>query len=120
MRDSSTMLRRNLHHLQRHPGLSLYPILMPVILLLLFVYAFGGTLVNGITAGGGRGAYIDCLTPGMLLFAVTGAAQIVAISVAKDMIEGIVARFKTMRIGPPPARCDGWPCWGCWPLWPLR
>ena len=101
LRDSATMLRRNLRHLQRYPGLSLFPILMPVVFLLLFVYVFGGTLGNGITAGGGRGAYINFLTPGMLLFTVAGAAQITAISVAKDMTEGIIARFKTMRIWRP-------------------
>jgi ABC-2 type transport system permease protein len=101
LRDSTTMLRRNLRHLQRYPGLSLFPIFMPVVFLLLFVYIFGGTLGNGITAGGGRGAYINFLTPGMLLFTVAGAAQITAISVAKDMTEGIIARFKTMRIWRP-------------------
>jgi ABC-2 type transport system permease protein len=99
--DSATMLRRNLRHLQRYPGLSLFPILMPVVLLLTFVYVFGGTLGDGIVAGGGRGAYINFLTPGMLLFTVVGAAQITAISVAKDMTEGIIARFKTMRIWRP-------------------
>jgi ABC-2 type transport system permease protein len=101
LRDSTTMLRRDLRHLQRYPGLSVFPILMPVVFLLLFVYVFGGTLGNGITVGGGRGAYINFLTPGMLLFAVAGAAQITAISVAKDMTEGIIARFKTMRIWRP-------------------
>ncbi len=101
LRDSTTMLRRDLRHLQRYPGLSLFPILMPVILLVVFVYVFGGTLGNGIKIGGGRGAYINFLTPGMLLFAVVGAAQITAISVAKDMTEGIIARFKTMRIWRP-------------------
>ena len=101
LRDSSTMLRRNLRHLQRYPGLSLFPIFMPVVFLLLFVYVFGGTLGNGITTGGGRGAYVNFLIPGMLLFTVAGAAQITAISVAKDMTEGIIARFKTMRIWRP-------------------
>jgi ABC-2 type transport system permease protein len=101
LRDSTTMLRRDLRHLQRYPGLSLFPILTPVILLLVFVYVFGGTLGNGITIGGGRGAYIDFLTPGMLVLTVAGAAQITAISVAKDMTEGIIARFKTMRIWRP-------------------
>ncbi len=101
LRDSTTMLRRDLRHLQRYPGLSMFPILMPVILLLTFVYVFGGTLGNGIAVGGGRGAYINFLTPGMLLFTVVGAAQITAISVAKDMTEGIIARFKTMRIWRP-------------------
>lgn len=101
LRDSTTMLRRNLRHLQRYPGLSLFPILGPVVFLLLFVYVFGGTLGNGITTGGGRGAYVNFLTPGMLLFAVVGAANTTAISVAKDMTEGIIARFKTMRIWRP-------------------
>jgi ABC-2 type transport system permease protein len=101
LRDSTTMLRRNLRHLQRYPGLSMFPILMPVILLLVVVYVFGGTLGNGIVHGGGRHAYIDFLVPGMLVLAVTGPAQITAISVAKDMTEGIIARFKTMRIWRP-------------------
>jgi ABC-2 type transport system permease protein len=101
LRDSSTMLRRDLRHLQRYSGLSMFPILMPVVFLLLFVYVFGDTLGNGIMAGGGRGSYINFLTPGMLLFTVAGAAQITAISVAKDMTEGIIARFKTMRIWRP-------------------
>jgi len=101
LRDSMTMLRRNLRHLQRYPGLSLFPVLGPAVFLLLFVYVFGGTLGNGITTGGGRGAYINFLTPGMLLFTVAGVANTTAISVAKDMTEGIIARFKTMRIWRP-------------------
>jgi len=99
--DSATMLRRNLKRMQRYPAMTLMIIVIPVIFLLLFVYVFGGTLGNGITAGGGRGAYINFLTPGILLFTVAGAAQITAISVAKDMTEGIIARFKTMRIWRP-------------------
>src|SRR6185437_2973696 len=101
LRDSATMLRRDLRHLQRYPGLSLYPIFMPVIFLLLFVYVFGGTLGNGITVGGGRSAFLNFLAPGLVVFTVAGAAQITAISVAKDMTEGIIARFKTMRIWRP-------------------
>jgi ABC-2 type transport system permease protein len=101
LRDSTTMLRRDLRHLQRYPGLSLFPIFMPVVSLLLFVYVFGGTLGDGITVGGGRSTYINFLTPGMLLFTIAAAAQITAISVAKDMTEGIIARFKTMQIWRP-------------------
>ena len=51
LRDSTTMLRRDLRHLQRYPGLSMFPILMPVVLLVVFVYVFGGTLGDGITVG---------------------------------------------------------------------
>ncbi len=101
LRDSATMLRRNLRHLQRYPSLALFPILLPVVFLLLFVYVFGGTLGNGLAGGGGRNAYANFITPGVLIFTVAGAVQITAISVAKDMTEGIIARFKTMRIWRP-------------------
>jgi ABC-2 type transport system permease protein len=101
VRDAATMLRRNLLQLRRYPGLSLFPILMPVVFLLLFVYVFGGTLGNGLEVGGGRDAYREFVMPGMLIITVAGAAQIVAISVAMDMTKGIIARFKTMRIWRP-------------------
>jgi ABC-2 type transport system permease protein len=94
--DSRTMLRRQLLHLRRYPSLTGLLIGMPVIFLLLFVYVFGGTLGAGI--GGDRAAYVNYLTPGILLFTVAGAAAGPAISVATDMTEGIVDRFRSMAI----------------------
>ena len=98
--DSGTMLRRNIRHMRRYPSLTLFIAGIPVVLLLLFVYVFGGTLgagLGGVTAGG-RDAYIAYVIPGILLMTVAGAAQGTAISVAMDMNEGIVARFRTMAI----------------------
>ena len=46
--DSATMLRRNFRHMVRYPSVSLLVIGIPVILLLLFVYVFGGTLGDGL------------------------------------------------------------------------
>ncbi|MFI6261829.1 ABC transporter permease [Micromonospora sp. NPDC051006] len=97
--DSATMLRRNLRHMQRYPSLTLMVIGIPVIFLLLFVYVFGGTLGAGLGGpSGGREEYATYVTPGILLIAVAGVAQGTAISVAMDMTEGIVARFRTMSI----------------------
>ena len=97
--DSATMLRRNFRHMVRYPSVSLLVIAIPVILLLLFVYVFGGTLGAGLgVASGGRTAYVDYVTPGIILIAIAGAAQGTAISVAMDMHEGIIARFRTMGI----------------------
>ncbi len=96
--DSATMVRRQLTHMRRYPSLTLQLIGMPVVFLLLFVYVFGGTLGNGLGGSGGRGAYLDYVTPGILLMAVAAVAQGTAISVAMDMTEGIVARFRTMAI----------------------
>ena len=97
--DSATMLRRNLRRMRRYPSLTLFIAGTPIVLLLLFVYVFGGTLGAGL--GGmarGRGDYIAYVMPGILVLTVAGAAQGTAISVAMDMAEGIIARFRTMAI----------------------
>ena len=96
LRDCSTMLRRQLRHMQRYPSMTLMLVGMPVIFLLLFVYVLGGTLGAGL--GGDRGDYATYVTPGILLMAVAAGATGTAISVAMDMTEGIVARFRTMAI----------------------
>jgi ABC-2 type transport system permease protein len=97
--DSTTMLRRNLRRMQRYPSLTLMLVGIPVIFLLLFVYVFGGTLGAGIgSTSEGRAEYVNYVTPGILLMAVAGVAQGTAMSVAMDMTEGIIARFRTMAI----------------------
>ncbi|MDQ6637301.1 MAG: ABC transporter permease [Candidatus Dormibacteraeota bacterium] len=97
--DSATMLRRNLRHLQRYPSVTLFVVGIPVVLLLLFVYVFGGTLGAGLAGvSGGRTAYLNYVVPGIILMTVAGAAQGTAISVAMDMTAGIIARFRTMAI----------------------
>jgi ABC-2 type transport system permease protein len=99
MRDSRTMLRRNLRHMWRYPSLTLMVAGIPVVFLLLFVYVFGGTLGAGLgAASSGRADYLAYVTPGILLMAVAGVAQGTAISVSMDMTEGIIARFRTMAI----------------------
>jgi ABC-2 type transport system permease protein len=97
--DSATMLRRNLRRMRRYPSLTMFVIGIPIVFLLLFVYVLGGTLGAGIGgASGGRAEYLAYVTPGILVAAIAGAAQGTAISVAMDMTEGIVARFRTMAI----------------------
>ena len=97
--DSATMLRRNLRRLIRYPSLTLIVIGMPLVFLLLFVYVFGGTLGAGLGGvSGGRGAYVNYVAPGIILLTVAAVAQGTAISVAMDMTEGIIARFRTMAI----------------------
>jgi ABC-2 type transport system permease protein len=99
IRDSATMTRRQLKRLLRYPSMTVQLIVTPVILLILFVYVFGGTLGDGLGGGsGGRGAYANYVVPGILLMAAVTAATGTAVMVATDMTEGIVARFRTMRI----------------------
>lgn len=102
VRDSTTMLRRNLKHALRYPSMTVTVVAMPLVILLLFNYVFGGALGNGIgglpTGGGEHGAYIDYVAPGIILMAATSGALSAAISVCSDMTEGIVNRFRTMSI----------------------
>ncbi|MER8041622.1 ABC transporter permease [Streptomyces sp. NPDC094032] len=96
--DSLTMLRRNLRHAQRYPSMTISTVVMPVMMLLLFNYAFGGAIGAGISGPGGGGAYIDYVAPGIILMAATAGAVATAVGVCVDMTEGIVNRFRTMSI----------------------
>ena len=84
VRDSATMLRRNLRRLLRYPSMTLLLVGMPIMFMLLFVYVFGGQLGHGLggeLAGGhaGRDGYLDYVTPGILLMTVAAAVQGTAI-----------------------------------------
>ena len=97
--DTSTMLRRNIRRMRRYPSLTFFIAILPIVFLLLFVFVFGGALGSGLGGvAGGRDAYIAYVIPGVLLMTVAGGAQGTAITVAMDMTEGIVARFRTMAI----------------------
>ncbi|MFD4943900.1 ABC transporter permease [Streptomyces sp. NPDC058239] len=102
MRDSNTMLRRNLLHARRYPSLTLNLLLTPIMLLLLFVYIFGDVMSAGIGGGGAdRSAYIAYIVPGLLLMTIGSTTIGTAVSVSNDMTEGIIARFRTMAIHRP-------------------
>jgi ABC-2 type transport system permease protein len=99
LRDSATMLRRNLRHMLRYPGMTISVVAMPVIFLLLFLYVLGGALGNGLT-GADHGHYIDFLAPGIIVLAVSSASISTAVAVNTDMTKGIINRFRTMAISP--------------------
>ncbi|HKX14159.1 MAG TPA: ABC transporter permease [Propionibacteriaceae bacterium] len=98
LRDSRTMVRRNLLHAKRYPGLTLGVVLVPVIFLLMFRFLLGETLGAGLASTGTDGEYVDYLAPGIIIMAVASAAGATAMSVSVDMTEGIINRFRTMAI----------------------
>ncbi|HEY2506163.1 MAG TPA: ABC transporter permease [Streptosporangiaceae bacterium] len=91
--DTRTLLHRNLVHALRYPAMSLSGLLMPLVFLLLFRYAFGAALGAGV-----GGSYINYLTPGMLIMTGTSSMVGTAVAVCTDMTEGIVDRLRTMSI----------------------
>ncbi|MEU1346272.1 ABC transporter permease [Streptomyces sp. NPDC005775] len=97
VRDSSTMLRRNLLHARRYPSMTLNLLLTPIMLLLLFVYIFGDVMSAGI-GGADRSDYIAYIVPGILMMTIGSTVIGAAVSVSTDMSEGLIARFRTMAV----------------------
>jgi ABC-2 type transport system permease protein len=92
MSDSLTMLRRELKHSARNPTTLISAFLIPVLMLLLLTYAFGGALdTHGVR-------FIDYVLPGILLLCACYATSTAAVAVSTDMAEGIIDRFRTMAI----------------------
>ncbi|WHT15710.1 ABC transporter permease [Crossiella sp. CA-258035] len=95
VRDSLTMLRRDLRHAQRYPLMTVATVLMPLLMMLLFGFVFG----NAMSPFTGSGNYLNYLTPGIVLMAIgASSGSAVAIKVCSDMQQGIIARFRTMSI----------------------
>jgi len=94
LRDSATMLRRDILHSLRNPPGTLTGLLVPIIMLVLFAYVFGGA----IGAGLGDGAYINYIAPGIIILTVASGCAATAINLCMDMSEGIITRFRTMAI----------------------
>ena len=85
------MLRRNGRHITRNPTSVFNAVLMPIVIMLMFVYMFGDAFNVGVD-------YIDYATPGMMLLAVCYGLGSVATSVNADMTKGIINRFKVMDV----------------------
>ncbi|MFC7245909.1 ABC transporter permease [Catellatospora aurea] len=88
---SLVMLRRNFKHITRNPTSVFNAVLMPIIIMLMFVYMFGDAFDVGVD-------YIDYATPGLILLAVCYGLGSTATSVNSDMTKGVINRFKVMDV----------------------
>src|SRR5260370_31611407 len=99
LRDSATMLRRDVRHsLHNLPMTLISGLLVPIIMLVLFVYVFGGAVGAGLGLVAHGGAYIDYIAPGIIIMTVVSGGATTAINLSMHMTEGIIARFRTMAI----------------------
>ena len=86
-----TMTARSLRLATRSPDALLTALLLPVMLMVVFVYLFGGAVRIGTS-------YVSYVVPGVLLLcAVIGAAS-TAVTVCQDMTGGIIDRFRSMDV----------------------
>jgi ABC-2 type transport system permease protein len=89
--DSRVMVIRCVRRSRRDPEAFLTALLLPVMLMLLFVYVFGGALHTGVH-------YVDYVVPGLIVLCAGFGAGTTAVAVAADMSNGIVDRFRSMPI----------------------
>jgi ABC-2 type transport system permease protein len=98
LRDSWTMLRRNVQQMVRYRSLTLMLIAQPLLFMLLFVYVFGGTMSSGLRGGDDRGDYLIFIMPAIVVMTIASVSLSTTYSIALDMEKGIIDRFRTMAI----------------------
>ena len=95
MTDLTIMITRCVRRSLRDPEAFFTSLLLPVILMLLFVYVFGGAMSAGAT---NTSEYADYVVPGLIVLCAGFGAGTTAVAVATDMSSGIVDRFRSMPI----------------------
>ena len=90
--DTAVLLGRSLRHITRSPDTIITTAIMPIAMMLLFVYVFGGAISTG------TGNYVNYLLPGILLIAIASGISYTAFRIFTDMQKGIFARFHSMPI----------------------
>jgi ABC-2 type transport system permease protein len=91
MSDATTLATRGLRLSLRNVDGLITALVLPVMLMVLFVYLFGGAIHTG-------GHYVDYVVPGVLLVCVSFGAATTAVSVAHDLSGGIIERFRSLDV----------------------
>jgi ABC-2 type transport system permease protein len=84
-------VRRGMRHTLRNPDAVVTSLALPVVLLLMFVYVFGGAI-------SGSGDYVDYVVPGIIVLCAMFGAAGTAVGVCTDKVAGVMDRFRTMPI----------------------
>lgn len=90
--DTTTLTGRSLRHVLRSPDTIITTVLMPVAIMLLFVYVLGGAISIG------SGSYVNYMLPGILLITVASGVSYTAYRLFMDLKGGILERFQSMPI----------------------
>jgi ABC-2 type transport system permease protein len=93
MSDALTMSGRCLRLSRRNAEALLTSLMLPIMLMLLFVYLFGGAIETGTDK------YVTYVVPGLLLLCAGYGASVTAVSVSHDLTGGIVDRFRSLDVG---------------------
>ncbi|EGG36732.1 ABC transporter permease [Paenibacillus sp. HGF5] len=87
----SVFIGRSLRHSIRNAEAMITAMVLPIMLMLLFTYVFGGALDPS-------GQYVNYVVPGIILLCAGFGSSSTAVDVSQDMTNGIIDRFRTMPI----------------------
>jgi ABC-2 type transport system permease protein len=85
-----TLTRRAIIHTVATPDALVMSIVLPIVLMLMFTFVFGGAIDRG-------GDYVNYVVPGIILLCAGFGSSSTAVSVSNDMTNGVIDRFRTMR-----------------------
>ncbi|WP_018681333.1 ABC transporter permease [Actinokineospora enzanensis] len=93
--DMRVLIGRNVKHIARNPEMLFQAVSLPIVLLLLFRFMFGGAITVPDLP------YVDYLVPGLIVIAIGFNATSTVIGVAADLTGGLVERFRSMPMAGP-------------------
>ncbi|MCS7477288.1 ABC transporter permease [Umezawaea endophytica] len=89
--DHLTMIGRCVRLTRRNTETLIMSIALPLLMMLLFVYVFGGAINTGTQ-------YVNYVVPGIVLLCTGYGAAATAMAVANDMTTGVIDRLRTLPI----------------------
>ena len=92
--DTWVMAKRSLRHTFRSLDTIITVVAMPIGIMLLFVYVFGGAISTGSVK------YIDFVVPGVVIMTVVSGIAYAAFRLSLDVNNGFVNRFRSMPVAP--------------------
>ena len=93
--DYRVLIGRNVKHITRNPEMLIQAVSLPIVLLLLFRFMFGGAInLPGM-------AYVDYLVPGLVVVSIGFNSTTTVVGVASDLTNGLVERFRSMPMAGP-------------------
>src|SRR6516165_8278594 len=90
--DTAVLTARSLKHVTRNVDTIITTAIIPVAIMLMFVYVFGGAIKSG------SASYVTYLLPGILLFTIASGISYTAFRLFADMQNGIFERFQSLPI----------------------
>ena len=90
--DTATLTGRSLRHILRSPDTIITTAIMPIAMMLLFVYVFGGAIDTGSVK------YVNYLLPGILLITIASGVAYTSFRLFMDLKSGIFERFQSLPI----------------------